>query len=96
VGRPEVVRAAIERNLLLFQWKHMDTPELLREHLVALAERAAAAWFTDDRDALVWIALAIERAPAVLAARAALDSSRSRFSDIVRASDPFPPADDSR
>jgi GT2 family glycosyltransferase len=88
---PEVVRAAIERNLLLFQWKHMDTPELLRDHLAALAERAAAAWFTDDREALVWIALAIERAPAVLAARAALGNARSRFADVVRDSDPCPP-----
>jgi GT2 family glycosyltransferase len=83
-----VARAAIERNLLLFQWKHADGEEV-GEHLAALARRAHLAWLTDDRDTLVALALALESAPAALAARSKLGESRRGFREILSASDPL-------
>jgi hypothetical protein len=39
VAREELVLAAIEKNRALFEWKHLDTPELVREHLTRCCAR---------------------------------------------------------
>ncbi|MFT4710718.1 MAG: GT2 family glycosyltransferase [Bacteroidia bacterium] len=52
-------RAAIERGELLFNWKHLDQVDLPR-HMAHLYRRALDAWVTDDRDALIWLQLALD------------------------------------
>jgi GT2 family glycosyltransferase len=90
IGRhvPErVVRAAIERNLLLFLWKHLDDPLRLEAHLEALLSRAISAHVEDRREELIWLCLALEEIDRVLASRAALPAGASSFEQILRASD---------
>ena len=84
----EFAVATIERNTLLFQWKFLDEPELLREHLAALYRRAVDAWLEDDREELIWIALATRHVDEALAARAALDPPERSFREILAATDP--------
>jgi len=62
-------RAAVERGELLFNWKHLDAADL-PEHLALLYRRALDAWLTDDREALVWLVSALERAAEVGGERA--------------------------
>ncbi len=57
----EVFRAAIEKNRLLFAWKFLDGPELLREHLAALLRMSLDAWIRDERAELLWLVLALEQ-----------------------------------
>lgn len=52
-------RAAIERGELLLNWKHLDQEHLPR-HMASLYRRALDAWVTDDRDALIWLQLALD------------------------------------
>ena len=80
----EVVRAAIERNRMLFLWKHLDDTELLNEHLNALAGRAANAWLREERDPLIWTLLALEERQAALAARAGRPPSARGFTDVLK------------
>jgi len=56
----KLVRAAIEKNRLLFAWKHYDSPELLREHLAALAARILEHGICEEREELIWFLLALE------------------------------------
>ncbi|MFN9787680.1 MAG: glycosyltransferase family 2 protein [Planctomycetia bacterium] len=77
----ECVDAAIERNALLFAWKHAD-PELLEEHLDALEERAARAWAAGDKEALVVVAAALEELSAATRSRARRGAGRS-FRDLL-------------
>jgi len=85
---PDVVRAAIEKNRLLFQWKHLDG-ELLAAHLVALNRRAIDAWLCDERDELLWIHLALEQLEEALASRARAaqaaesEGGRASFRDLA-------------
>ena len=79
----ELVRAAIEKNRLLFQWKHLDEQALRDEHLPALYRFAIDAWLGDYRDELVWLALALEESEAALDARATL-GDEPRFDEILR------------
>jgi hypothetical protein len=64
------VRAAIEKNRLLFHWKHLDRPERIAEHLAFLYRYALDAWIGDRRTELEWLALALEQADEILASRA--------------------------
>jgi len=75
----DLVRAAWEKNRLLFHWKHLDEPELLRQHLAYLYRFALDAWLGDRREELVWLALALEQKDAALAART---SAGPGFSDL--------------
>lgn len=77
-----VVRAAIERNRMLFLWKHLDDPELLIEHVAALYRSALDAWLAGMRDELVWLNLALDRVDEALAARAARKGVQLSFREI--------------
>ena len=84
----EFAVATIERNTILFQWKFLDDPELLREHVAALYRRAVDAWLEDDREELIWIALATRHMDEALAAREALGPAVRSFREIQAATDP--------
>jgi GT2 family glycosyltransferase len=84
----EFVRAMVERNRLLFNWKHIDAPELQRRHLAALYRWALDTYLEDRREDLVWLAFALERLEAALAARAALGPAQRDVLEILRASRP--------
>lgn len=62
-----LVHAAIGRNAWLLEWKH-STLEELRAHVAALERAATDAWFAEDRERLVALALALERAEQALVA----------------------------
>ena len=83
----EVARAAIEKNRLLFQWKHLDEPELLRAHVAGLYRAVVDSWLSDDRDELLWLNLALDQADQALETRRKLRGKRGRpaFSGILEA-----------
>jgi len=58
-----LVRAAIEKNRLLFTWKHERDPERLREHLETLAGRVLEHATCEQREELIWLLLALEQSP---------------------------------
>ena len=83
-----VVRdAAIDRNALLFLWKHLDGVALER-HLEELAQRARRAWLLEDRAELVRLALALEQVGPVLAARRAQPAPVAPFAELLALSQP--------
>jgi len=84
----EFVRAIIERNRLLFAWKHLDGPELQKRHLAALYRWALDTYLDDRREDLVWLAMALDRLRDALAARAGLEPARRRFDEIERLTRP--------
>jgi GT2 family glycosyltransferase len=84
----EFVRAMVERNRLLFSWKHIDEPEFERQHLAALYRWALDTFLEDRRQDLVWLAFALEQLPRVLASRARQPVARRRVSEILRAARP--------
>lgn len=84
----DLVRAMIEKNRLLFQWKHLDEPGLIEEHLQALHRWAIDAWIGDEREELIWLALALEQAEEASARRASLPEPERSFSEIQSASQP--------
>lgn len=56
-----LVRAAIERNRLLFTWKHERDPARLAQHLQALVARLVEHAVSEEREELLWLLLALER-----------------------------------
>jgi GT2 family glycosyltransferase len=88
VAPRELALDAIEKNLLLFQWKHLDGDALV-EHLDQLERRALDAWLGGQRRDLEVLALALEQVEAALAARARLPEAVSSFTELARRSDPF-------
>jgi GT2 family glycosyltransferase len=68
----DFVRAVIERNRLLFTWKHAQGREFQRRHLAACHRWALDAYLADRREDLVWLAFALDRVEQALAARRAL------------------------
>jgi GT2 family glycosyltransferase len=88
VARPEWVRAAIEKNALLFQWKFLDQPESLRAHVADLHARALSAWLAENREELIVLALALEQRKQAVQARKHLPPARRGFAEICRASKP--------
>ncbi len=56
-----LVRAAIEKNRLLFAWKHFEDPVRRRAHLEALAARVLEHGVCEEREELVWFLLALEQ-----------------------------------
>ncbi len=84
-----VVLAAIERNRLLFTWKHLDDSALLEAHVRALARRVAEALVDEDRNFLSALCLALEdRLSAAAFAGARTGSSAPSWERVQRACDP--------
>lgn len=65
VASERLVRAALERNTYLLQWKHSTAAELAA-HVVALEREAVEAWLDEDRERLEWLALALAAAERAL------------------------------
>jgi len=84
----EFVRAILERNRLLFSWKHIDVPELQRRHLAALYRWALDTYVEDRREDLVWLAMALEELRPALGARAAQSRPTRKLDEILRLSRP--------
>lgn len=76
------VRAAIEKNLLLFAWKHADEDQL-REHFDALDARVLDAIVRGDTTLLAEVALALEETAAAAKARARRKVPRRGFRDLL-------------
>lgn len=83
----ELVTAALEKNHWLFQWKHLDA-ELLPEHVATLYRTATDAFLGDQREDLVYLALALEEAEKALAARERARPTVASFEALCRASRP--------
>lgn len=83
-----LVRAVIERNRLLFQWRFLDGEERLRRHLAALERMAVDAYLGEQRDELIWMALALERLEELAASRARLGPAVRSFDQVVADSSP--------
>lgn len=81
----DLVRAVIEKNRLLFQWKVMDTPEVLEKHVAALYRLAVDAWLGDQREELIWLTLALDQLKQVIKTRKSLPSAARDFEEIRRA-----------
>ncbi|MCA8978497.1 MAG: glycosyltransferase [Planctomycetes bacterium] len=82
-----IVRAAIEKNRLLFTWKHVDDAARMREHLDGLRARLFAAAAREDRESIIWLCLALQELDAALAARNELPPPVAGFDELRRASD---------
>lgn len=82
------VRAAIEKNRYLFQWKFLDDPVLVREHIEALLRKAVDAWVGDLRVELVWLCMALDQVEDALAARRMLPPAERSFTDTVERARP--------
>ena len=86
----ELVRAALEKNRLIFHWKHIDDPVLLEEHLAALYSLALEAWLEERREDLVWLNLALDQTEALLKTRASLPPSKWSFREVYARARPVP------
>src|SRR6185295_16029502 len=84
----DFVRAVIEKNRVLFAWKHLDDPVLQRRHLAACYRWALDAYLEDRREDLVWLALALDRLAPALSARAELAPAERDVLAILRATLP--------
>lgn len=62
-------RAAREKNRLLAFWKHLDDPQLAREHVATLWQGLLDAERPGWADELRWLVLALEQLPELEAAR---------------------------
>ena len=78
----DMVRAMIEKNRLLFQWKFLDSEEEIQEHLAALYRWAVDAWLGDERQELIWIALALQQIEEVRASREQLPPAKRSYAEI--------------
>ena len=78
----DLVRATIEKNRLLFQWKFLDTSKELHDHIAALYRWAVDAWLSDERAPLVWLALALDQIDEVSASRENLGDAKLDFNEI--------------
>jgi len=88
----ELVRAAQEKNRLLFHWKYLDSPQLLERHTAALYRLIVDAWLEERRDALIWLNLALAQLDEVLAARSGLAAAKRSFEEIRACARPEPEA----
>ncbi|MEZ5976915.1 MAG: glycosyltransferase family 2 protein [Planctomycetota bacterium] len=82
----DLVRAVIERNRYLFQWKFVDGDEAVRRHLAALYRTAIDAYQRDQRRELVWLLLALDRLDELERSRAARPRAVRTFDEVVRES----------
>ncbi len=79
----DVFRAAIEKNRLLFAWKFLDEPELLREHVSALFRMTLDAWIRDERAELLWLVLALEQLDEALERRRGREKGALSFREAL-------------
>lgn len=86
----DFVRAVIERNRFLFQWKYLGDDELARRHLASLYRAALDAYQGDQRQELIWLVMALDELETLGASRAARGEPRRSFDEVVRASRPRP------
>jgi GT2 family glycosyltransferase len=84
----DFVRAMVERNRLLFAWKHIDEPGLQKRHLAALYRLALDTYLEDRRDELVWLAFALDQLRPALSSRASQAKGVHSFTEILRRSRP--------
>jgi len=77
-----LVRAMIEKNRLLFQWKYLDDEDEIREHMAALYRWAIDAWLGDEREELIWLALALDQIQEVAASRERLPAATRGYGEI--------------
>ena len=82
--RDQVVRAAIEKNRLLFQWKYLDSEDEIREHLTALYRWTFDAWLRDEREELIWLAMALDQLDEARRTRESLPEGGLEFGEIQR------------
>lgn len=85
----DVFRAAIEKNRLLFTWKFLDDPTLIRAHVAALYRMAVDAWMRDERDELIWLNLALDQLEQALQSRKGLGKAKRDFRQVLRDSRPL-------
>lgn len=85
---PDLVRAVIERNRYLFQWRFLDDPERIRRHMAALYRTAVDAYLCDEREPLIWLAMALERLEQLESSRARLGPAVRGYEDVCRDSRP--------
>ena len=78
------VLSAMEKNRLLFHWKHLDTPERIDDHVAALYRQVIDAWLTDQREDLVSLNLALDQVEDALAARRAVQERGEVVVDFDR------------
>lgn len=78
------VLSAMEKNRLLFHWKHLDTPGRIDDHVAALYRQVIDAWLTDQREDLVSLNLALEQVEEALAARRAVQERGEVVVDFDR------------
>jgi len=91
IGRrvaPDFVRAMVERNRLLFAWKHLDSGQLMRRHLASLYRWTLDAYLEDRREDLIWIAFALEALGEVDAARRRLPAQGPGIEELLRITRP--------
>jgi len=86
----DFVRAVIERNRLLFQWKYLGDDEVARRHLASLYRGAVEAYQGDQRQELIWLVMALDELEKLKASRAARPAAKRSFEEVVRASRPRP------
>jgi GT2 family glycosyltransferase len=86
----ELVRAALEKNRLLFHWKYIDDPELLQTHIAALYRLVFEAWLEERREDLVWLNLALHQTAEVLKTRNSLPASKLAFGEVYAVARPVP------
>jgi GT2 family glycosyltransferase len=79
-----LVVAMIERNRLLLQWKLVDAPDRARAHHAALHRLAIDALLCDEREPLIWLALALERLDELERSRAALGPAARGLEELAR------------
>ena len=82
-----LVRAAIEKNRLLFAWRHVDDAARLAEHVDALRARLVRAAAREEREELVWLCLALEQLEEAVGGRSGDGGSTLGFEDARRVSD---------
>lgn len=87
----DFVRAVIERNLFLLQWKFFDHPEEQQRHLEVLYRYALDAYQRDSREELIWLLLALDRLEELARSRAALPPAVRDFHQVRTFARPFPP-----
>ncbi|QDU66852.1 glycosyltransferase family 2 protein [Engelhardtia mirabilis] len=83
-----LVVAVIERNRLLFQWRFLDTPESVERHLSGLYRAILDAHLRDERQELIWIALALEQLEALRESRARLGPAARTYDEVCERSRP--------
>ena len=86
----DFVRAVIERNRFLFQWKFMGDDAVARRHLASLYRAALDAYQGDQRQELIWLVMALDELGKLKASREARPAPKRTFDEVVRASRPRP------